>query len=187
MQILRPAVLVLLAVALATSAVGCASAAINSARPPIPPGSVRLPDVRLPAGQWTASGTVLRSANSADEPAGTKLVRSWTFGKTCDPACRTIFLRQTLYGPSETIVTSRHGFYTAVFPPVTVPCAHYPGEDAGTAQSYDTYTLRWSPDRQQIIAIEHQHGVSQTCPDTQANRWVATRTEPNADNLAPGP
>jgi len=176
----------LVAVVLATGVIGCGSTG-NLARPPITPGSVRMPDIRMPPGEWTATGTVLRAVNSADEPVGTRLVRSWTFSRICDPRCQTVFLRQTLYGPSKTVVVAHHGLYTAAFPPVTVPCAHYPGEDAGTAQSYDTYTLWWSHDRRQIIAREQNHSVSQNCPGAQTNRWVATRTDPTLSVPATGP
>jgi len=130
---------------------------------------------------------VIRAVNSADEPAGTRLIRPWTFRKVCARECRTLFLRQTLYGPSETVLVANHGIYTAVFPPVTTACAHYPGEDAGTAQSHDTYTLWWSHDRRHIIAVEHQRSVSENCPNTQTDRWVATRTEAAAAVPAPGP
>jgi hypothetical protein len=170
---------------LAALCAGCGRTEPTPTPPPIAPGSVRLPDVQLPPGQWTATGTVLRALNSADEPAGTKLVRPWTFTKLCDPACRTLFLRQTLYGPSETVLVARHGSYEAAFPPVTVPCAHYPGEDAGTAQSYDTYRLTWSADRQQVLAVSHQRAIGRSCPGSHTASWLATRTDPAAG--APGP
>lgn len=172
---------------LVAGAVGCSGIGSTPARPAIRPGSVPLPNITLPPGQWTAIGTVLAAANSADEPPGRKLTRPWTFAKVCDPACRTLFLRQTLYGPSETVLVAHHGFYTAAFPPVTVPCAHYPGEDAGTAQSYDTFTLWWSANRREILAVEHSRSISRSCPGANTDRWVATRTEPNAAVPAPGP
>ena len=146
-----------------------------------------MPDVALPPGGWTATGTVLNAVNSADEPAGTRLVRPWTFPTICNPGCRARFLRQTLYGPSETVVVPHHGFYTATFPPLTVPCAHYPGENGGTAQSYSTYTLRWSAKRQQILAVEHSSSTSANCPGSDTTRWVATRTNPTGPVPAQGP
>jgi hypothetical protein len=172
---------------LATGIAGCGSIGVDLPRPPIRPGSVALPDIPLPPGGWTATGTVREAVNSADEPAGTVLVRPWTFVKVCRTSCRTLFLRQTLYGPSETVLVAHDGFYAAVFPPVTVPCAHYPGEDAGTAQSYDTYTLRWSANRQQILAAEQQKSVSRSCSGTHTTSWVATRTNPTAAVPAQGP
>lgn len=156
-------------------------------RPPIRPGSVPLPHVHLQPGEWTATGKVHMAVNSADEPAGTVLMRPWTFKRVCHTSCRTLFLRQTLYGPSETMVVAHDGFYTAAFPPVTVPCAHYPGEDAGTAQSYDTYTLRWAADHQRIIGVEQQRSVSRNCPGKQTDTWLATRNDPHAAVRAPGP
>lgn len=166
---------------------GCVGAGSTSARPPIAPGSVPMPNVSLPPGLWTANGTVLAAVNSADEPAGTKLVRPWTFFKVCNPSCRTIFLRQTLYGPSETVLIAHANSYAAAFPPVTVPCAHYPGEDAGTAESYDTYRLSWSLNHQQVSAVERDYTTGGSCggSSTQTTSWVATRVNPTAS--APGP
>jgi hypothetical protein len=147
-----------------------------------------MPQVQLPPGAWTANGVVLAAANSADEPRGTTLAsRPWTFIRVCRQACRTLFLRQTLYGPSETEVVEHDGYYAAAFPPVTVPCAHYPGEDAGTGMSYDTYKLWWSNDHGQIRATEHGKTLSRNCPGSNTDRWVATRTNPNAAVPAPGP
>lgn len=166
---------------------GCGVGGLVPARPPIRPGSVALPDTPLPPGEWTATGTVRKAVNSADEPAGTVIVRPWTFKKVCGISCHTLFLRQTLYGPSETVLVARDGSYIAAFPPVSVPCAHYPGEDAGTAQSYDVYTLRWSANRQQILAVEQQSSISRHCNGRQTNSWVATRTNPTARVPAPGP
>lgn len=179
-------VVAMLAVAVVVGSAGCGGIGSTVTRSPIRPGSVALPDVRLPSGEWAAKGTVIRAVNSADAPAGTKLVRPWTFRKVCDRECHTLFLRQTLYGPSETKLLAHAGVYTASFPPVTVPCAHYAGEDAGTALSYDTYRLRWTANRRQILAIQHQRSVSRSCPGTQTTRWVATRVEPAAVP-APGP
>ncbi len=172
---------------LVVGVVGCGVGGLVPARPPIRPGSVALPDVRLPPGDWTATGTVRQAVNSADEPAGTVIVRPWTFKKVCSVSCHTLFLRQTLYGPSETVLVAHGGSYTAAFPPVTVPCAHYPGEDAGTAQSYATYMLHWSADRQQLLAVERQSSISRYCSGTQTTTWVATRTDPTARVPAPGP
>jgi len=172
---------------LATGTTGCGVTVTTATRPPITPGSVPMPDVRLPPGQWTARGTVRRAVNSADEPAGTLLVRPWTFTKVCDISCHIVFLRQTLYGPSETALVARDGSFIAAFPPVTVPCAHYPGEDANTAASFDAYRLHWSANRQQVLAVEHQASTSRNCPGTSTTTWVATRTNPTARVLAPGP
>ena len=176
-----------LAVLAVVGGAGCGDNASTASRPPIRPGSVPLPDVRLPPGEWTAIGTVIRSVNSADEPPGTRLVRPWTFREVCDGGCHTLFLRQTLYGTSETKLFKHAGVYTASFPPVTVPCAHYPGEDAGTALSYDTYRLRWSANRRQVLAVERRRSVSSGCSGTQTSRWVATRADPSAAEPAPGP
>ncbi len=110
-----------------------------------PVGAPGAPNIPLPPGQWTATGTVLKEVNIADEPAGTTLKRPWTFKTVCQSSCHTLFLRQTLYGPSETTLTAHDGIYTATFPPVTVPCATAPGSSG----LYDSYTLQWSPNRQQ--------------------------------------
>jgi hypothetical protein len=168
---------------LAAGLIGCGGSGPN----PVRVGGVPLPHVALPPGEWTATGTVLRESNSADEPVGTVLKRPWTFTKICEPSCRTLFLRQTLYGPSETVVIARHGFYTAAFPPVTVPCAHPPGESTGTAQTYARYTLRWSANHEQLLAVEQKRSTSSSCPGTQTNRWVATRTNATAAVPAVGP
>ena len=108
------------------------------------------------------------------------------FIRVCHPACHVLFLRQTLYGPSETVLGTDHGYYTAAFPPVTVPCAHYPGEDAGTGMSHDTFKLWWSNDHRQILAIEQGRTLSHNRPGANTDRWVATRTNPTAAVPAPG-
>jgi hypothetical protein len=82
---------------IATGMAGCGEIQVTSTRLPIRPGSVPLPHVTLPPGQWTATGTVLAATNSADEPTGTVLQeRPWTFKQVCNPSCHTLFLRQTL-------------------------------------------------------------------------------------------
>jgi hypothetical protein len=149
---------------------------------PISEGSVPPPNVSLPPGEWTAIGKDRETRNVADARAGTTEVRPWTFKHVCANTCRTVFLRQTLYGPSATVLVDHHGIYIARFPPVRVPCAHYPRENAGTALSFDTYTLRWSANRQQLVGVSRSRGVGQ-CPGEITTSWRATRNVPTA----PGP
>jgi hypothetical protein len=172
---------------LAVASAGCTVGESTRTRPPIQPGSVAEPHRQLAPGGWTATGTVVQAVNNADQPTGHVLVRPWTFIKQCASSCRTLFLRQTLYGPSLTTVSAHAGFYVAAFPPVTVPCAHYEGEDAGTEQSYDTYRLWWSADRGQLYAVSGARSVGRRCPGSQTIRWVATRTNPTKEPAALGP
>jgi hypothetical protein len=146
-------------------------------------GSVKPPEVSLPDGEWTARGTVREADHSADFHAGSVKVRPWTFTKVCAATCHIMFLRQTLYGPSETEVVPHDGYYTAAFPPVTTPCVHYPGEYAGTSASYDTYRLQWADNGEKLVASSTERGSGPDCPGFTAETWVATRNNPNA----PGP
>jgi len=132
------------------------------------------------AGRWSATGTVLSAVHLAGQPRGTVLKRPWAFKKVCKPTgCRTLFLRETLYGPSITTLVPHHGFYTAAFPPVAVPCTGPQGTTPGRpGRLHDTYRLGWSTDHQRLLAIEHQIGPpSRGCGprSTQTTRWSATR------------
>jgi hypothetical protein len=130
-----------------------------------------------PIGLWAATGTVLSAVNLADERAGSVLKRPWAFRTICkSSSCRTIFLRETLYGPSRTVLVAHDGYYTAAFPPVAVPCS---GTGRFLGRLYDSYTLRWLANRKQILAIQHQRG-SGGCglPSRQTTRWTATRIHP---------
>jgi hypothetical protein len=137
----------------------------------------------LRPGQWTATGKVVSALNVAGNPAARVLKRPWTFTTVCEPSCRTMFLRQTLDGPSETVLIARHGFYAASFTPVKVRCVHPAGS---SDQLFDSYTLRWSSNTRLIFALEQQRGVG-SCPSAQTTSWTAARTDPHAPALAPGP
>jgi hypothetical protein len=103
---------------------------------------------------------LVETARWSNEPVGTVLKRPWTFKTVCEPTCRKIFLRWTLYGPSETQLKSRGGFFTAKFPPVMVPCYYpthgYSGIMRPFGESHDAYKVWWSLDRTRIHALERQ-------------------------------
>jgi hypothetical protein len=142
----------------------------------------------MPSGQWIANETVLRARNLADSSAGRHTVRPWTFVRKCETTCWMVFLRGTLYGPSATMVMPHRGYYTAAFPPVTTPCPHYAGEYAGVSYTYSRYTLWWPHDGARIYAISQSRAVGGNCPGgAETVESVATRTDPKAQPLAPGP
>jgi len=168
----------------------------SSARQPARPGRAARPLLRAghdqnpaglrerhggppPTGIWAATGTVLSAVHLASAygsvHAGEVRKRPWAFKTICKLSwCRTLFLRGTLYGPSVTTLAAHHGYYTAAFPPVAVRCS-YSGELLG--QLHDSYTLWWSANRHQILALERSRG-SGRCdgpPSRSTFRWTATR------------
>jgi hypothetical protein len=139
-------------------------------------------NVRLPAGEWEATGRVVWVGPNVltNQPPGTVLRRPWYFRRTCEETCEIVFARWTLYGPSATRLQKRGRFYVARFPPVTVPCSYprgssYPRHLSG--QSHDTYRLRWSRDGARIHAVEHrvQTGCYETPEAPDITHWHATR------------
>jgi hypothetical protein len=178
-----------LAVLVAGSSAGCGGIASTPlTRQPFQAGSVQRPDVQFAPGEWTATGTILET-DAADARPGEDIVRPWDFRRICENhSCRTIFIRQTLYGPRETPLEARGGRYVGVFPPEPTPCPHYPGEDAGTSQNYSTFTLWWSANHQAVFAMEHERYVGRNCGGgTESVRWTARRTNPSAAVPALGP
>jgi hypothetical protein len=138
------------------------------------------PNRPLPPGQWEATGKVLvERVHWSNEPVGTVLKRPWTFNTVCEPACRKIFFRQTLYGPSETQLEPRGQVFTARFPPVRIPCYYpthgYSGIMRAYGQSHDVYRLWWSSDRTRIHALERQvqTGCYKTSDPPTWTRWLA--------------
>jgi hypothetical protein len=152
------------------------------------PGSVPRPNVRFSTGQWTATGTILET-QAVDARRGERIVRPWSFTRICEHrSCRTLFFRQTLYSREQTQLEAHSGRYFAAFPPETVPCPHYPGENAGTAEDYASFTLWWSANRHEVLALEHEHYVGRRCGGgNETIRWVARRTHPTARTPALGP
>ena len=150
-----------------------------------PTGPRRRHSGPLPSGLWVATGTVLSAVNLAGEPVGTVLKRPWAFKTICTPSrCQTLFLRETLYGPSRTVLVGHHGYYTAEFPPVAVPCS---GTGRFLGRLHDSYTLRWSDNRQQLLAVQHQRGDGGCgLPSSQTTRWTAARIHPGSP-AAPAP
>ncbi len=132
-----------------------------------------------PSGLWAATGTVLSAVNLAGSAPGAVLKRPWAFRTTCTPSrCKTMFLRETLYGPSRTVLVAHRGYYTARFPPVAVPCS---GTGRFLGRLHDSYTLWWSANRQHLLAVQHQRGDGGCgLPSRQTTRWTAARihTEP---------
>lgn len=180
---------VTLAVLIAGGSAGCGVSVSTPRHPVLRSGSVPKPYVRFSPGEWTATGTIL-DTQAADARPGETIVRPWDFTRSCENrSCRTIFSRQTLYHREETPLDPRDGRYVAVFPPATVPCPHYPGEDAGTSQVYATFTLWRSANREVVYAIEHERYMGQQCGggQTETVRWVAKRTNPTARMPAMGP
>jgi hypothetical protein len=161
---------------------GCGENGLTATPPQVQPGSVPRPTVHFQPGQWTATGTIL-ATEAADANPGELIERPWTFRRVCVPSCQTFLIFEGEYGPTEAVLVPHAGFYTAAFPRYTVPCAHRPGEDAGTAREYSVLKLWWSGDK--ILAIEHSRYVGNACPSgPETKRWVAVRTNPGA--AAPG-
>lgn len=136
---------------------------------------------RPPTGLWEATGRVLRSENLAGQEKGSVLKRGWAFYRSCRRSkCRTVFLRSTLYGRSVTTL-KRHGkTFTAVFPPVAVPCLGPNGVTPNRpGRLHDRYTLWWSKDGKRLIAIEHQHGTGGCGLESHAKfHWSARLVQP---------
>ena len=103
------------------------------------------------------------------------------FQQVCHGACKVFFARETLYGPSVTLLLERGHAYTAKFPPVRVPCS-YPRGSSYTphpyGESHDSYRLWWSNHHTQLRAVEHR--LATGCypnPDPpDVTRWQAVRT-----------
>lgn len=174
---------------LAGASAGCGVSISTSVHHVVPPGSVPRPYVRFSSGEWTATGTILET-HAADGRPGERIVRPWNFARICENHyCRTVFIRQTLYSQEETPLEAHGGRYVADFPPETTPCPHYPGEDAGTSQNYATFTLWWSANHKEVLAMEHEKYVGHDCGggETETVRWVARRTDPAVPTPALGP
>lgn len=155
------------------------------------PGTCQVapPKVHLPAGEWTATKTVL-TTNAIDVCAGERQVRPWDFRRLCKAnTCMTYLVTASYYGvDTAQISPDGPGRYVAVFQPQTVPCPHRPGEDAGTNQDYSTLTLSWSPNKQTLHGFERQHQVGPCGGGPGENLdYVATRTDPAANPRAEGP
>lgn len=170
---------------------GCATVRIQAQAPrrvPITPGSVPRPYVDFAHGPWTATGTVETAPNSADSAPGERLVRPWWFVNSCHPKCRIMFIRETEYGTEETpVVVGLLDSHSAEFPPSPVPCAHYTGEDAGSAEDTSTFLFWWSENHQVIHASERTTTTSDRCPaGPSLTSWVAVRSDPTASPPAPG-
>lgn len=139
-------------------------------------------NIPLPQGGWEATGRVVWVSPNAisNQPPGAVLKRPWDFHEVCRRACKIVFSRWTLYGPSATWLVKHGRFFTARFPPVRVPCSYprgssYPRHLSG--QSHDYYKLWWSSDGNWIHAIEHrtQTGCYRTPDPPDVTRWQATR------------
>jgi hypothetical protein len=165
------------------AALGCSTgASIDSTQSQPPNFGIGPANRPLPPGAWKAIGVVTsQPATYSNQPVGAVLKRPWTFVKSCKSSCHTLFLRQTLYGPSATeLVPTAGGLFTAVFPPVTVPCYYtrdYSGPRHPFGQSHDSYKLWWSADRGEIHAVElrTQTGCYPTAEAPDVTRWRATR------------
>lgn len=155
------------------------------------PGTCEIapPQVRLPAGGWTATETIL-TTSAIDICAGERKMRPWSFHRVCDAdTCRTYLYTASYYGEKvATIVPADRGRYLARFQTSTVPCPHRPGEDAGTNQDHSTITLWWSSHRQILHGLgrDYQVGPCGGGPGETA-RYTAVRTDPAANPPAEGP
>jgi hypothetical protein len=183
----RPLIALLAAVAVLVAA-GCLIAVSSSpasdravartSAATAPPQANRPP---FPQGVWDATGRVLWSVNLAGQHKGSVRKREWAFAYSCrDGRCRTVFTRTTRYGTSVTAL-KRHGkTFTAVFPPVAVPCLGPNGVTRNRpGRLHDRYNLWWSKGEQRLIAIQHQHG-SGGCglPGRAKFRWTAKLVRP---------
>jgi hypothetical protein len=173
-------------VALSAFVLGCSagSADLNSGADPGQGIDFGPANVPLPPGEWAATGIVQRGPEASNQPPGTMLKRPWSFRKRCDPACRILFLRWTLYGPSVTRLVAHGGFFTAKFPPVRVPCVYPRGSSYVRhpyGESHDSYRLWWSADGRRIDAVEHrvETGCYPTPEPPDLTRWTAVRARPS--------
>ena len=176
----------ILAASVAITGAGCATSTHTSpsthAPPHVAPGSVQPPSVAFSTGDWTATGTYLETQD-ADFRPGDVINRPWYFRKICrDRSCQTVLTRETLYDVETAPVERQGGRYVVDWPPSAVPCPHYPGENAGSAEVYATLVLQWSANHQTLAGTERARSVGQPCgggpPDVI--RWVARRTNPAA-------
>lgn len=164
-------------------AAGHGSSRADSGPNPSPSTPAGIP---LPQGGWKATGRVVWVAPNvtSDQPPGTVLERPWVFRQTCQRTCKIAFARGTLYGPSMTWLVKDGRFFTAKFPPVTVPCSYPKGSSYPrrlTGQSRDSYKLWWSSDHSRLHAIEHrlETGCYRTPGPPDVTRWQATRVSVN--------
>jgi hypothetical protein len=152
------------------------TASSDSAMPPA--------NIPLPPGEWEATGVVtkvLPPGLNTNEPEGEILKRPWTFRTVCHESCRTMFLRQTLYGPSRTSLVRHGSVYVANFPPVTVPCFYWRGWTGPRppyGKSYDSYRLARAGGHTEIVAIEHRLSTGCEGETSDVTRWRAARTPP---------
>lgn len=144
---------------------------------PQAPGALRT-HFGFPVGGWVAQGQVITAHGYLHRRAGEVLTRPWLFTTTCHKGagCRTRFLRMTDVGPSATFLVSHHGYFTADFPPVSVPCLG--SGDRGMAPGmpghmYSFYKLRWSADRKRLIAVERSVSHDRCVPASSRTRWTA--------------
>jgi len=136
---------------------------------------------RLPLGEWEATGRVLRAENLTDQHKGDVLKRGWAFYRSCRrDRCRTVFARRTLYGLSVTKLKRHNKTFTAVFPPVHVPCLGPHGVTHNRpGRLYDRYRLWWSKTGKRLIAIQHQRGSGGCGLKSRAkSHWSARLVRP---------
>lgn len=135
----------------------------------------------LPTGAWVAVGRVVTAHGYLHRRAGEVLARRWSFTTTChqDIGCRTRFSRITDVGPSTTLLVPHHGYLTADFPPVSVPClgAGDRGMAPGTpGRMYSSYKLWWSANRTRLIGAERSVSHDRCVPAASRTRWRAIST-----------
>ena len=155
------------------------------------PGTCQVapPQIHVPIGEWTATETILITT-SVDACTGEQLVRPMDFRRRCDADhCKTHLYSVDYYGAAVAdVVPAGEERYLATFKPTFVPCAHRPGEDAGTDRDYGTITLWWSPDKQTLHGLgrDYQVGPCGSGP-VETSSYEVKRTNPTAKPLAEGP
>jgi hypothetical protein len=115
------------------------------------------------SGEWAATGKVEAIVGGiANSAVGKTEQRPWAFAEDCSTSpCRILFLRGTLYGESRTYLVPHGAYFSADFPPVHAPCAHFPGEpvppsaDPLPGRDSDSYRLWWSADGTHLEASEY--------------------------------
>jgi hypothetical protein len=131
-------------------------------------------------GEWDATGTVLKSHDSASDPAGLVLERLWLIQPNCaDARCTLEFSRQiaeTTAGTPSTPLTAplrpTHSGWLTMFTELNAACRGTSGLVPGTEISH--WTMTYTPTT--ITAIEQTRTAGSDCETgTTTIRWAAVR------------
>jgi hypothetical protein len=130
----------------------------------------------VPFGTWGAGGKVGVAWAVSSERAGETLERAWHFATTCrDGGCSTVFLRTSAAGVQRAKLVRHHGYYTANFGPIALPCEHFRGRPGRFTAHF---RLWWSTDGSQLLAFERARYGGKCDPGWSETKWRAARVSP---------